>query len=65
MVISISLRLLMTIQDMDSYLLHHKSEAFKKFKEFRAEVEKQLVKDIKVIRSDRGGEYLFVRLLII
>ena len=40
------------------YLLHHKSEAFEKFKEFRAEVEKQLAKDINAIRSDRGGEYL-------
>ena len=47
MVISISLRLLMTIQDMDIfYLLHHKSEAFEKFKEFKTEVEKQLAKDI-------------------
>ena len=49
----------MTIQDMDIfYLLHHKSEAFEKFKEFKAEVEKQMAKDIKAIRSDRGGEYL-------
>ena len=40
------------------YLLHHKSEAFEKFKQFRAEVEKQLAKDIKAIRSNRGGEYL-------
>ena len=35
-----------------------KSEAFEKFKEFRAEVENQLGKCIKAIRSDRGGEYL-------
>ena len=35
-----------------------KSEAFEKFKEFRAEVENQLGKHIKTIRSDRGYEYL-------
>ena len=35
-----------------------KSEAFEKFKEFRVEVENQLGKHIKAIRSDRGGEYL-------
>ena len=35
-----------------------KSKAFEKFKKFRAEVENQLGKRIKAIRSDRGGEYL-------
>ena len=35
-----------------------KSEAFEKFKEFRAEVENQLGKRIKAIWSDCGGEYL-------
>ena len=40
------------------YLMRHKSEAFEKFKEFRHEVEKQTGKPIKVLRSDRGGEYL-------
>ena len=40
------------------YLMRHKSEAFEKFKEFRHEVEKQIGKPIKVLRSDRGGEYL-------
>ena len=40
------------------YLMRHKSEAFEKFKEFRHEVEKQTKKSIKVLRSDRGGEYL-------
>ena len=39
------------------YLMRRKSEAFEKFKEFRAEVENQLGKRIKAIRSDRGGEY--------
>ena len=39
--------------------MKRKFETFEKFKEFRAEVENQLGKCIKVIRSDRGGEYLF------
>ena len=38
--------------------MRYKSEAFEKFKDFRAEVEKQLGKSIKSLRSDRGGEYL-------
>ena len=37
------------------YLMKQKSEAFKKFKEFRAEVENQLGKHIKAIQSDQGG----------
>ena len=35
-----------------------KSETFEKFKEFKAEVENQLGKRIKAIRSDRRGKYL-------
>ena len=38
------------------HLMRQKSEAFEKFKEFRVEVENQLGKYIKAIRSDRGGE---------
>ena len=40
------------------YLMKQKSEAFEKFKEFRAKVKNQLGNRIKAIRSDRGGEYL-------
>jgi len=40
------------------YLIKHKSEAFEKFKEFQNEVENQLSKKIKALRSDRGDEYL-------
>ena len=40
------------------YLMHHKSETFEKFKEFKAEVENHRGKSIKTLRSDRGGEYL-------
>ena len=40
------------------YLMRYKSEAFKRFKEFRNEVEKQHGRSIKSLRSDRGGEYL-------
>ena len=40
------------------YLMRHKSETFEKFKEFQNEVENQLGKTIKLLRSDRGGEYM-------
>ncbi|KAK8957861.1 hypothetical protein KSP39_PZI000571 [Platanthera zijinensis] len=40
------------------YLMRHKSESFEKFKEFKNEVENQLDRKIKTLRSDRGGEYL-------
>ena len=43
---------------MDVYLMRHKSETFEKFKEFQNEVENQLGKKIKLLRSDRGGEYM-------
>ena len=39
------------------YLIKEKSESLDKFKIFRTEVEKQLGKVIKVVRSDRGGVY--------
>ena len=40
------------------YLMHQKFDSFEKFKEYRTEVEKQLGKPIKAIRSNRGGESL-------
>jgi transposase InsO family protein len=40
------------------YLMKHKSRTFEKFKEFQKEVENQLDRKIKHLRSDRGGEYL-------
>jgi hypothetical protein len=40
------------------FLTRHKSESFKKFKEFQNEVQNQLGKITKFLRSDRGGEYL-------
>ncbi|KAL6311270.1 hypothetical protein AAG906_016241 [Vitis piasezkii] len=39
------------------YLIHEKSQSLDVFKNFKAEVENQLSKKIKVVRSDRGGEY--------
>jgi hypothetical protein len=39
------------------YFLKTKSEVFKRFQEFRALVENQSGKRIKVLRSDNGGEY--------
>ncbi|GJS54478.1 zinc finger, CCHC-type containing protein [Tanacetum coccineum] len=40
------------------YLLKHKHEVFETFKMFQKEVENQLSKTIKSLRSDRGGEYM-------
>nr|GEU38507.1 hypothetical protein [Tanacetum cinerariifolium] len=40
------------------YLLKHKHEVFETFKVFKNEVENQLTKTIKALRSDRGGEYI-------
>jgi transposase InsO family protein len=39
------------------YLLKTKDKALHYFKVYRAEVENQLEKKIKRLRSDRGGEY--------
>ncbi|KAL0286987.1 UNVERIFIED_CONTAM: hypothetical protein Sradi_7135200 [Sesamum radiatum] len=40
------------------YLMRYKSEAFGRFKEFRLEVENQIGRKIKTLRSDQGSEYL-------
>ena len=40
------------------YLMRHKFESFENFKEFKSKVQNQLGKNIKILRSDRGGEYL-------
>ncbi|KAL0427756.1 UNVERIFIED_CONTAM: Retrovirus-related Pol polyprotein from transposon TNT 1-94 [Sesamum latifolium] len=39
------------------YLMRYKSEAFRRFKEYRLKVENQTGHKIKALRSDRGGEY--------
>ena len=39
------------------YLIHEKSQSLDVFKEYKAEVELQLGKKIKAVKSDRGGEY--------
>ena len=39
------------------YLLHSKDEALDAIKVFKVEVENQCGKQIKIVRSDRGGEY--------
>lgn len=44
------------------YLVQKKSDAFEAFKVYKAEVENQIGKSIKVIRSDRGGELSFRRI---
>ena len=40
------------------YLMKYKSEDFDKFKEYKAEVEKQNRKSIKALQLDLGSEYL-------
>ena len=39
------------------YLLEHKDQTFKSFKNFKALVENQTNLKIKMLRSDNGGEY--------
>ena len=39
------------------YLIHEKSQSLEVFKSFKVEVENQLNKRIKNVRSNRGGEY--------
>ncbi|KAA0036896.1 gag/pol protein [Cucumis melo var. makuwa] len=43
------------------YLIRHKSDSLEKFKEYKAEVENELGKTIKILRADRGGEYMDLR----
>ena len=40
------------------YVMTHKSESLEKFKEFKNEVENQLGKTIKALRSGHGGKYM-------
>ena len=47
----------MIVPDFAVYLLKTKDEALHYFKVYKAEVENQLEKKIKRLRSDRGGEY--------
>ena len=39
------------------YMLRSKDKALEAFKVFKVEVEEQCEKQIKIVRSDRGGEY--------
>ena len=39
-------------------LLRHKSESIEMFNRYRNEIKKQTGKSIKILRCDRGGEYL-------
>ena len=41
------------------YLMHRKYDALDKFKEFKAELENQLSKQLKALLSNRGGKYMF------
>lgn len=46
------------------YYLKHKDEAFEVFKEFKALIENQTGKRIKVFRSDNGGEYMANKFIV-
>ena len=39
------------------YLLKSKTETFEKFMDFKTRVEKQTGKNLKRLKSNRGGEY--------
>lgn len=54
----ISSHLLMSSPDMHVYLLRTKDEVLKAFKEYKAGVENETGKNIKELRSDKGGEYM-------
>ncbi|KAI3513141.1 hypothetical protein L1887_20467 [Cichorium endivia] len=45
------------------YLIKNKSDTFEKFKKFKNGAENQLGRKIKMLRSDRGGEYLSIEFL--
>ena len=47
----------MTTHVICIHMLHYKDEALKAFKVFKAGVEKQCSKQVKIVRLDRGGEY--------
>ncbi|GKC87797.1 retrotransposon protein, putative, ty1-copia subclass [Tanacetum coccineum] len=44
------------------YLIKHKSDTFEVFKRYQNEVKNQLGRKIKVLRSDKGEEYLSIEL---
>ena len=52
---TLSCSLMISVETIMSFWIRRKSKTFDKFKN---EVENQLNKKIKVLRSDRGGEYL-------
>ena len=43
------------------YLMHHKYDSLEKFKKYKAEIENELGKTIKMFRSHRGGEYVTMK----
>ncbi|GJR13998.1 retrotransposon protein, putative, ty1-copia subclass [Tanacetum coccineum] len=43
------------------YLIKHKSGTFEMFKRYQNKVENQLGRKIKVLQSDRGGEYISIK----
>lgn len=52
-----SYHLLMTIHNTYLYWLRNKYKELDDFKVFKIEIEKQCNKQIKIVRSDQGGEF--------
>jgi len=51
----------MIIPDMWIYFLQRKDDVFEKFREFKAFVENQFDRKIKVLRTDNGGKLCSVK----
>jgi len=45
------------------YLLKHKFEAFEVFKRFKSLAENESGRSVKILRSDRGGEYNLIEFI--
>ena len=54
----LSTSLMITINMIMFYLMHRKSNALDKFKEFKVELENQLGKQLKVLQYDLCVEYM-------
>jgi len=56
------------IDDLSKYfyvhLINHKHDFFEKFKIYKSEVENQLERKIKIVHSDRVGEYMFLEMSV-
>ena len=49
---------MIAVEEFWVYFLQKKDEVFQKFKEFKALTKKQSGKYLKILRTDRGTEYM-------